>query len=70
MDIHDQAVRIGQQERGVFAYRGHFQHYARHARLILSHPDPLQKTIFHIERFAHQLGRQFGAVQVEEYAVR
>ena len=70
MNIDNQPVRVGQQERRILGDVIHFQHHPGRSLLVLRHPDLLQEAILHVEALAHQRRNQFRVRQVEEDAVR
>ena len=52
MDIDNQPIRIGQEERGIFREAIHFEHHTGHIVLILRNPDLLEQAIFDVVALA------------------
>ena len=69
MDVHDEAIRIWQQERRIVGNICHLKHHAGISRLVLRHADLLQEPVLHIEALADQNRGKLGIGKIEEDAV-
>ena len=64
IDVHDQTVRVGQQEHGIVLDSIHFQHHSHDAGLILRDANGFQKSAaVQIDRLVQQRGSQFRSLR-------